>query len=190
MQEADAAKTMEGFADMLPPQANVIRDGKVAQVPAIDLVNGDVMQVNMGDKVPADLRMLSVTNLKVSRFPSRRVPAAPAGSPPPPPSPVAPLTLLPVTAQLLRYTCVRVANQSSPSRSPSPRPAAYRLPCLLCPCCCLLTSPRPRSTFASADRAVVPYWRAGCDRQGRQHLRGEPARVEERCFLRYFGGGR
>eukprot|EP00620_Florenciella_sp_RCC1587_P019796 CAMPEP_0182572376 /NCGR_PEP_ID=MMETSP1324-20130603/16097_1 /TAXON_ID=236786 /ORGANISM="Florenciella sp., Strain RCC1587" /LENGTH=1350 /DNA_ID=CAMNT_0024787249 /DNA_START=68 /DNA_END=4120 /DNA_ORIENTATION=+ len=67
MQEADAAKTMEGFADMLPQQANVVRDGKSSQIPATDLVAGDVMTVNMGDKIPADLRMLSVTNLKIEQ---------------------------------------------------------------------------------------------------------------------------
>jgi P-type E1-E2 ATPase len=52
---------------MIPKQANVVRDGKSQQIPAVDLVVGDVMVVNMGDQVPADLRMLSVTNLKIEQ---------------------------------------------------------------------------------------------------------------------------
>ena len=65
LQEAKSADTMAMFDKMIPKQANVVRDGKSQQIPAVDLVVGDVMVVNMGDQVPADLRMLSVTNLKV-----------------------------------------------------------------------------------------------------------------------------
>lgn len=67
MQEAASAKTMEGFADMLPQEVNVTRNGKTARIPAADLVVGDVVTVNMGDKIPADIRMLQVTNLKIEQ---------------------------------------------------------------------------------------------------------------------------
>ena len=91
MQEADAKSTMDGFKKMLPPESNVVRDGKAMKIDAVDLVCGDVITINMGDNVPADVRMLSVTNLKVSRSrpphhldrhrcptPGYRLPSAPA----------------------------------------------------------------------------------------------------------------
>lgn len=67
MQETASAKTMEGFADMLPPEVNVCRDGQPKSIPAVDLVVGDVVTVNAGDKIPADIRMLEVTNLKIEQ---------------------------------------------------------------------------------------------------------------------------
>uniref|UniRef100_A0A7S0ZHS1 Cation-transporting P-type ATPase N-terminal domain-containing protein n=1 Tax=Timspurckia oligopyrenoides TaxID=708627 RepID=A0A7S0ZHS1_9RHOD len=65
MQEFKSEKTMEMFANFLPPQALVHRDGKQLQVPAADLVVGDVVDIKLGDKVPADLRIIKVSKLKV-----------------------------------------------------------------------------------------------------------------------------
>jgi Ca2+-transporting ATPase len=44
----------------------VVRDGKRVSVDADQVVPGDVVFIKSGDKVPADLRLLQVTNLQVS----------------------------------------------------------------------------------------------------------------------------
>ena len=50
---------------MLSPTAKVRRNGEVQIVPADELVPGDVVLIKSGDKVPADLRLISATNLQV-----------------------------------------------------------------------------------------------------------------------------
>jgi len=49
----------------MPPQVNAVRDGKDVSFDAIDLCVGDVIKLEMGQKIAADVRMLQVTNLKV-----------------------------------------------------------------------------------------------------------------------------
>lgn len=49
----------------MPENAFVIRSGKLAQVPASDLVRGDLLFLRSGDKIAADARVVSSTNLKV-----------------------------------------------------------------------------------------------------------------------------
>ena len=46
--------------------AKVIRDGVEAEVPSEDLVKGDLVVIESGVRVPADLRILSTDSLKVS----------------------------------------------------------------------------------------------------------------------------
>jgi len=48
---------------MLSSDAIVVRDGKDQKIPAKDLVPGDVVRLTLGDKVPADMRMVEVGNL-------------------------------------------------------------------------------------------------------------------------------
>ncbi|AKB30371.1 Sodium/potassium-transporting ATPase, alpha subunit [Methanosarcina siciliae T4/M] len=65
VQEYQAAKTMESFRQLLPPHAKVLRDGKVRDVLASELVVGDVILLEEGDKVPADGRLIETNALKV-----------------------------------------------------------------------------------------------------------------------------
>eukprot|EP00184_Porphyridium_aerugineum_P000836 CAMPEP_0184698616 /NCGR_PEP_ID=MMETSP0313-20130426/5172_1 /TAXON_ID=2792 /ORGANISM="Porphyridium aerugineum, Strain SAG 1380-2" /LENGTH=1120 /DNA_ID=CAMNT_0027157581 /DNA_START=172 /DNA_END=3531 /DNA_ORIENTATION=- len=65
IQNAKSEKTMEMFRNFLPPQALVHRDGKQFLMPASQLVVGDVVDVKLGDKVPADLRIIQNAKLKV-----------------------------------------------------------------------------------------------------------------------------
>lgn len=65
VQEYQAAKTMESFRQLLPPHAKVLRDGKVRDVLASELVVGDVILFEEGDKVPADGRLIETNVLKV-----------------------------------------------------------------------------------------------------------------------------
>lgn len=45
-----------------PEEATVIREGKTARVHANELVPGDIIRVSVGDKIPADCRVLSITS--------------------------------------------------------------------------------------------------------------------------------
>ncbi|KAI8048666.1 hypothetical protein BDF22DRAFT_726822 [Syncephalis plumigaleata] len=54
-QHQKTAAILESFLNMIPQQCYVIRDGRMGQLPASELVPGDVVFVRMGDKVPADL---------------------------------------------------------------------------------------------------------------------------------------
>ena len=65
-QETRAEKAMEALIRMAAPQASVRRDGGVRMIPAHEIVPGDVLILETGDKVPADARLLEVSNLKVN----------------------------------------------------------------------------------------------------------------------------
>lgn len=68
-QEQKSQALLDSFLDMVPAKCMAIRDGKVQQIPAADLVVGDVVLIRMGDKVPADLHIFSATDLKVDNSP-------------------------------------------------------------------------------------------------------------------------
>jgi magnesium-transporting ATPase (P-type) len=63
MQEGSAEKAANALKSMLSSDAEVIRDGSNTEIPASDLVPGDIVVLKTGDRVPADLRMLEVSNL-------------------------------------------------------------------------------------------------------------------------------
>lgn len=65
-QQHKAEQIMASFRDMLPPMARVIRDGILRQIPAAQLVRGDVILLEEGDQVPADARLFEVSGLKVN----------------------------------------------------------------------------------------------------------------------------
>ncbi|RQW78925.1 MAG: HAD family hydrolase [Methanothrix sp.] len=65
LQEYKAQRAMEALRDMQAPEADVFRDGKMASLPASDLVPGDVIFLEAGDKVPADGRIIEETGFEV-----------------------------------------------------------------------------------------------------------------------------
>ena len=65
IQEGKAEKALEGIKKMLSLHATALRDGKRKDIEAEDLVPGDIVLLESGDKIPADLRLLSVRNLRV-----------------------------------------------------------------------------------------------------------------------------
>lgn len=65
VQEGKAEKALEGIRKMLSLHATVFRDGEREDIDAEDLVPGDVVLLESGDKVPADLRLISIRNLRI-----------------------------------------------------------------------------------------------------------------------------
>ncbi len=66
VQEYRAEKALEALGKMLPFQVLVVRNGREVQVPADEIVPGDVIRLAEGDKVPADLRLIETTVLRVN----------------------------------------------------------------------------------------------------------------------------
>ncbi|KAK6040462.1 e1-E2 ATPase, partial [Cooperia oncophora] len=64
-QEAKSGNIMSSFANMIPPMAHVIRDGRLVDIKVEEVVLGDVVEVGGGDKVPADIRIFQARGLKV-----------------------------------------------------------------------------------------------------------------------------
>ncbi|MDD2835602.1 MAG: HAD-IC family P-type ATPase, partial [Methanothrix sp.] len=64
-QEYKAERAMEALREMVAPEADVMRDGKMSTIPASDLVPGDMVFLEAGDKVPADARIVEETALEV-----------------------------------------------------------------------------------------------------------------------------
>nr|WP_300141146.1 cation-translocating P-type ATPase [Propionicimonas sp.] len=57
-QELKALAAVDALAKMQTPQVRVVRDGSLAEIPAPELVPGDILQLEAGDLVPADGRIL------------------------------------------------------------------------------------------------------------------------------------
>ena len=65
IQEGKAEQAMDAIRRMLSPEATVLRGGKREVVPVETLVPGDIVLLQSGDKVPADLRLLNTKNLRI-----------------------------------------------------------------------------------------------------------------------------
>lgn len=65
IQEAKSDKIMESFADLVPQQAVVIRDGEKRTILAKEVVLGDIVEVKGGDSIPADIRVIISNQMKV-----------------------------------------------------------------------------------------------------------------------------
>ncbi len=65
VQEGKAENALRAIRQMLSPNAIVIRDGKQTTITAEELVPGDIVLIQSGDKVPADLRLFQVKGLQI-----------------------------------------------------------------------------------------------------------------------------
>ncbi|KAJ0083433.1 hypothetical protein Patl1_30826 [Pistacia atlantica] len=62
-QESNAEKALEALKEIQSEHATVIREGKrISNLPAKELVPGDIVELRVGDKVPADMRVLSLVS--------------------------------------------------------------------------------------------------------------------------------
>jgi magnesium-transporting ATPase (P-type) len=65
IQEGKAESALNAIRSMISPQAHVVRDGHRQSLPVADLVPGDIVLVEAGDRVPADLRLIRARGLLI-----------------------------------------------------------------------------------------------------------------------------
>ncbi|MEW6240693.1 MAG: cation-translocating P-type ATPase [Chloroflexota bacterium] len=65
IQEYRAERAIEALRQMAAPTASVLRDGEEEDIPAREVVPGDVVLLHAGDKIPADARLVEAINLQV-----------------------------------------------------------------------------------------------------------------------------
>ncbi len=69
IQEYQAERIMASFKNLIPPKARVLRDGEIKEILATEIVVGDVVYLEEGDKIPADGRLIEENSLKVDNSP-------------------------------------------------------------------------------------------------------------------------
>ncbi|MGC2075021.1 MAG: HAD-IC family P-type ATPase [Xanthobacteraceae bacterium] len=69
IQEGKAEKALDSIRNMLSAEARVVRGGETRMIPADQLVPGDVVILESGDKIPADLRLIEAKNLRTEEAP-------------------------------------------------------------------------------------------------------------------------
>jgi Ca2+-transporting ATPase len=65
IQEYRAERAMEALKRMAAPTATAIRGGEEQEIPAHELIPGDIIVLSTGDRIPADARIMEAANLKV-----------------------------------------------------------------------------------------------------------------------------
>jgi len=67
VQESKAEEVLAALKKMAAPEARVIRSGHIRTVPAREIVPGDVVKLEAGHYVPADVRLVEAVNLKIDK---------------------------------------------------------------------------------------------------------------------------
>jgi len=65
IQESKALKAIDALSRAMVSEALVLRNGERQKVPALDLVPGDIVLIQSGDKVPADMRLIRARELRI-----------------------------------------------------------------------------------------------------------------------------
>lgn len=65
IQEYRAEKSIDSLKSLTAPEARVLRDGIESRIPAADLVPGDIVLLEAGDRIPADIRWIQAVNIEV-----------------------------------------------------------------------------------------------------------------------------
>ena len=65
LQEYRSEKTLEQLTKLVPPTCHVLRDGKELMMLARELVPGDIVMLNTGDRIPSDLRIAESFSLQI-----------------------------------------------------------------------------------------------------------------------------
>jgi Ca2+-transporting ATPase len=68
-QEYRAEKAIKALKKMIVPQAKVFRNNELIQVPAKDLVPGDIVFLEEGDRIPADARLIEIKDFRTVESP-------------------------------------------------------------------------------------------------------------------------
>jgi magnesium-transporting ATPase (P-type) len=64
IQEGKAEKSLDSIRNLLSAEARTLRDGQSRLIPAEELAPGDIVFLESGDKIPADVRLVDVKNLR------------------------------------------------------------------------------------------------------------------------------
>ncbi len=118
IQEGKAEEALEAVRRLLSPHARVWRGGHLVEIPARELVPGDIVVIEAGDRVPADLRLLRVKELRIdeSTLTGESVPITKTVEPLPEASPLSERTNMAWAGTLVTYgqgTGIVVATGSS-----------------------------------------------------------------------------
>ena len=65
IQEYRSEKSLEALTKLVPPRCNCMREGKLVNFLARELVPGDIVHLNVGDRVPADLRIYEAIDMEI-----------------------------------------------------------------------------------------------------------------------------
>lgn len=65
IQEGRAEQAMDAIRQMLAPKSSVLRDGERSSIDSASVVPGDIVLLEAGEKVPADLRLIEATGLRI-----------------------------------------------------------------------------------------------------------------------------
>lgn len=68
-QNNQSEKVMNSFKNLTVEKVNVVREGKSKIIDAVDIVQGDLIKIKCGDKIPADLRIVEAVDLEVDNSP-------------------------------------------------------------------------------------------------------------------------
>ena len=68
-QEARAERSVRALMALAAPELTVVRDGERQRIPADEIVPGDIVLVEAGDKIPADARIIEEANLRADEAP-------------------------------------------------------------------------------------------------------------------------
>eukprot|EP01103_Thecamoeba_quadrilineata_P019804 TRINITY_DN8198_c0_g1_i1.p1 TRINITY_DN8198_c0_g1~~TRINITY_DN8198_c0_g1_i1.p1 ORF type:complete len:930 (-),score=170.22 TRINITY_DN8198_c0_g1_i1:11-2800(-) len=66
LQESSSEKSLEALKNLTAPKCHVVRNGVLKEISAEDLVIGDLVAVRVGDRVPADIRVIESIQLQVN----------------------------------------------------------------------------------------------------------------------------
>lgn len=66
VQENKAGNALKALRELASPSSKVVRDGMTVSVPSGEIVPGDIIILDAGDYVPADLRLIETVNLKIN----------------------------------------------------------------------------------------------------------------------------
>ncbi|MDW5377942.1 HAD-IC family P-type ATPase [Halomonas sp. HP20-15] len=65
VQEGKAEKALNAIRNLIAPHAHLVREGRRVKVPVDEIVPGDIVSLEAGDRVPADLRLIRASSLRI-----------------------------------------------------------------------------------------------------------------------------
>ncbi|TWT30640.1 HAD-IC family P-type ATPase [Blastopirellula retiformator] len=105
VQEAKALQAINALSKALSSEATVIRGGQTATIPAVELVPGDCVKLQSGDRVPSDIRLLKIRDLQIdeSALTGESVPVEKSVAELPEPTPLAERLNIAYSSTLVTY---------------------------------------------------------------------------------------